>query len=82
VSVEARLAGGRRVSPRYDYWLFDDEVRVMRYDHAGRFVAIEVDDDPPVVAEHRQAAQTRILIYFPGIILGLVQATACAREIL
>lgn len=61
--------------PRYDYWLFDDEVWVMRYDHAGRFVAIEVDDDPPVVAEHRQAAQTALAAAVPLDQFGLQRSS-------
>jgi hypothetical protein len=51
--------------PSYDYWLFDDELWVMRYDHVGRFVAIEVDDDRSTVAEHRHAAEVAIAAATP-----------------
>lgn len=43
--------------PGYDFWVFDEEVWVMRYDDAGRFVQIEVDRSPQAAAEHQAAAE-------------------------
>lgn len=43
--------------PAYDFWVFDEEVWVMRYDQAGRFVQIEVDLRPRAVEEHQAAAE-------------------------
>jgi hypothetical protein len=43
--------------PAYDFWVFDEEVWVMRYDHAGRFLQIEVDRSPRAVQEHQAAAE-------------------------
>lgn len=43
--------------PDYDFWVFDQEVWVMRYDHAGRFAQVEVDRSPRAVEEHQAAAE-------------------------
>jgi hypothetical protein len=40
--------------PAYDFYVFDDErVAILRFDDAKELTAVDVDDDPAVVAQHR-----------------------------
>jgi hypothetical protein len=51
--------------PRTDFWIFDDEVWGMRYDDAGRLVAIQTDDNPDVVTGHCRAAEAAFAAAIP-----------------